>query len=687
MKKRNHRTTFILLGLLIAAVLAGWFFTMDAGVALTQRVARRMARSNGQETGSGTGSGSDAAANAQPLVDEQPLITAQALARSLDSSSTIEERHYADRAVQIADHELDQAFATALREAAHQTKSLTPQQREVHDRVQKLEAQVQGDQQRVDKLMKSAGLQGSASIENLPDDLQQQINLAQAQLAIDQDNLDDAKLVLARLGGDASSKIQRLLQEHEASEHTVDSAAQSTGESQSTDESQGERAPVATAGGGKRPEAPASEPSHLFGLVRAWSALQSQKSRILQAQQEAMSAMNTLAQSHQALEQQIKEGQLKKEPARKEPEGASASTQDSGQSASAAGIPASTSVATQDLAALRRLGDDRKTLAEYSKRLQDEQYLAEIYRRWADFVSLRQRVLVHRILQAGIVILAILLLVAIADRFIDHIFATLTAERKRLVNLHGVAIFIAQATGVAVIALVVFGFPSQLPTVLGLAGAGLTVALKDFIVGFIGWFILMGKNGIRVGDWVEIHGVGGEVIEIDLLRTVLMETGNWNDAGHPTGRKVSFVNSYAIEGHYFNFSTTGQWLWDELPVLIPIGVSPYSIIDGVQQIVAEETAGDTKLAEEEWRRVTEPYGVNAFSAAPSIDLRPTTFGIEVTVKYITRANERYELRARLNQRVVKLLHEKSATAGAIAPIVGVGAQDQASDSKKAQTGT
>ena len=54
------------------------------------------------------------------------------------------------------------------------------------------------------------------------------------------------------------------------------------------------------------------------------------------------------------------------------------------------------------------------------------------------------------------------------------------------------------------------------------------------------------------------EGVGGEVVEISLLRTTLLETGNWTDSGHPTGRKVTFVNSFAIEGHYFNFSTSGQ---------------------------------------------------------------------------------------------------------------------------------
>jgi small-conductance mechanosensitive channel len=249
-------------------------------------------------------------------------------------------------------------------------------------------------------------------------------------------------------------------------------------------------------------------------------------------------------------------------------------------------------------------------------------------------------------------------MVYLAGQVIDHYLIDKAQEYTRLHTLRAVIRFVLQAAGVVLILLVILGAPQQTPTILGLAGAGLTVAMKDFIVAFFGWFVLMGANGIRVGDWVEINGVAGEVVEINLLRTVLLETGNWNEAGHPTGRKVAFVNSYAIEGHFFNFTTSGQWLWDELQVTVPAGLDPYAMLEEIQAVVTKETEGEAHTAEEEWGRVTSRYRVRSVAAVPAVTLRPTATGTEIHVRYITRARERSAMRGRLNQALVQLLRSK-----------------------------
>jgi small-conductance mechanosensitive channel len=249
-------------------------------------------------------------------------------------------------------------------------------------------------------------------------------------------------------------------------------------------------------------------------------------------------------------------------------------------------------------------------------------------------------------------------------------FARLELDQQKLLTLRSVAHIVTRAVGAILILLIIFGIPSQLATVIALAGAGLTVAMKDFIVGFFGWFILMGKNGIRHGDWVEINGVSGEVIEVGLFHTVLLETGNWNDAGHPTGRRVTFVNSYAIEGHYFNFSTSGQWLWDEMQLSIPVDKDPYLMVDEIQKIVAKETEANARVAEQEWGSMGTARGIRPFSAGPAISVRPGNMGFEITVRYVTRANERHQQRSKIYHDLVDLMCSKNipgtATAGPVA---------------------
>ena len=222
------------------------------------------------------------------------------------------------------------------------------------------------------------------------------------------------------------------------------------------------------------------------------------------------------------------------------------------------------------MAFLHQMTLDQQNLSDFDKRIETELQLAAVYGDWIALVNVREEAFLHRFFYSLFWILLIALVVLILNHWVQRIFANIALERRQLHTLRAVMLFAVQALGLVIILVIIFGVPTNFATTaIGLVGAGLAVGLKDFIVGFFGWFILIGKGGIRPGDWVEINGIGGEVLEIGLFQTVLLETGTLTDAGRPTGRKVSFVNSYAVEGHYFNFSTSGQWLWDEVEVQIP----------------------------------------------------------------------------------------------------------------------
>ncbi|MBV9573089.1 MAG: mechanosensitive ion channel [Acidobacteriales bacterium] len=570
---------------------------------------------------------SNTAGEPAPLVDEQPLKTARAMGRL---ASDPEERRYAQQVEKLADNEVDLSFADGLRDATEHAGPATPQSRQLHERVTKAEAQVKADQQKVDQLKKQLAAASGAQ----QDALQQQLDLMLAQVELDGGELDDAQEELAQSGGDAESRIRRQFTQHEAGEHALDA-------SRALEQSSNNAPEIDYRAG------------NLLGQLSAWRALQANATQLQGARNEALRDAAALTQERARVQTQVSASKSG------EPDGGRQTGAQT--SAPRNASPASAADATAAIASMHHFSADQKNLADMAKRIQEHQALAAAYGSWIDIVKAHQRRALNGMIQSALWICTIVLFMYLAGRALDRFVVDLSTERSRMRTLRIILRFTVQAVAVLLVLFVMFGAPKQTPTILGLAGAGLTVALKDFIVAFVGWFVLMGRNGIRVGDWVEINGVVGEVLEISLFRTVLLETGNWTDTGHPTGRQVAFVNSYAIEGHFFNFSTSGQWLWDEIEILIPSDQDPYPTIDAIQKMVTKETEADAKAAEAEWKQATVRHSLQSVSATPAVNLKPTTAGVEVHVRYITHAHERFATRAKLYQALVALLHQKTSS--------------------------
>jgi small-conductance mechanosensitive channel len=522
------------------------------------------------------------------VIDRRLIDTARQTAALAE---TPREQELARDAVRLADHELDQAFASAVRDAAAARPVSNPQVRQLNARIADIGKRIAADEKRLAALKKRA------------DD--PQIEVMEAQLELDHNDLEDAQQDLVRQGGDEHTRLERARAEHA---EALKAAAQP-----------GRAASLADRG-------------TLAAHIWAWSELGARRSQVWAAYEQALARQKSLEREHGNLEALVNQ---KPAPA------ADAADEDEEDTASM-------------LTRLRQLSDQRKMLSELDRRIQDCQQLAETYRTWAGTADSRRLGIFHQMMGSLALVFGVLLVMAAADFGVRRAFAS-EHDRKRGHRERFLLRLVLRLVGAAAILLIVFGTPSQAPTIIGLATAGLTVVLKDFVVAFFGWFVLMGRNGVRVGDWVEINGVGGEVIEVGMFKTVLLEMGNWSNAGHPTGRRVSFMNGYAIEGHYFNFSTAGQWLWDELQITVPSTGDPYGIARQIRELVERETENDAQLAEQDWERITKQYGTQTFSAKPAVDLRPGMTGLNVHVRYITRGPQRYEVKSRLFREIVGVL--------------------------------
>jgi small-conductance mechanosensitive channel len=541
------------------------------------------------------------------LVDLHPWQIAQALAPLAVSK---EEEEFAHEAERLADHEVNQAFAAALRQASEQHLTPTGEALELSQKAVRLQETAKEDQAQVRSLTPAAGSGANGGSE---DDLK----IAQAQLDLDQDELKDAQQDLARASGDERTQIQQELAAHEAAVSKTN--AQSGSNSQ--------LAVLSTRQYGT-----------LAGRLEAWSSQRSRYELVQQARQQAQADAASLTLLHNTLEAQANASSAaaaspsKPEAARASPDAAK-------------------------LASLQQRREQRQLLTIYDDRIQTQQQLAGVYSKWAAQVLLQHRIVTHMTLRSLATVAFILICAILFEAVGTNLLERRKLDRRRMQTLRTILRLSVQLVGLLCVLLVTFGVPSQISTILGLATAGLTVALQSFILAFFGWFILMGKNGIRVGDWVQINGVAGEVVEINLFRTTILENSDWADKGHPTGRRATFINNFAVTGQFFNFSTVGQWMWDEMSISIPASAETYAKVAVIHQAVLDETQQDARLAEEEWKRVPRKNGLSDPSASASVNMRPAGSGVDVLVRYVTRASDRLEVRNRLYERVIDVLHK------------------------------
>ncbi|MEZ4519066.1 MAG: mechanosensitive ion channel family protein [Chloroflexota bacterium] len=112
---------------------------------------------------------------------------------------------------------------------------------------------------------------------------------------------------------------------------------------------------------------------------------------------------------------------------------------------------------------------------------------------------------------------------------------------------------------------------ADLTVAVGLVAAGLAFALQEVIGSIAGWLSIIFGRPFTLGDRIETGGIHGDVVDISVLRTTLMETGSWLGGMQSTGRIVTLSNAFIFKEPLFNYSRDLTVVWDEVRVSVPYG--------------------------------------------------------------------------------------------------------------------
>lgn len=341
-------------------------------------------------------------------VDQSALVTARRLAAEAHGA---EEQDQAARALQVANLAVDQAFETALREAAD-TAPLRGEALATSLRIGALEATVEEEKQHVIALNTARLMTASQS------DVAELGERAQAQLDLDTNKLNELHRDLILLEGAKQARIQRELEEHNALREQ----------------------PIVYSTTGNNLESPQSLVS-LWGKVRAFFEMSAREKQLRQASEEAATAVPKLARRKEALARR---------------KHSAPDSDKAGASAAATGV------------GLHALSNGQTATIEYDARIHDERQLAAIYGSWAKLTRAKRVTVQHGILLALAILGAIFLALPFGIVLIRRKFAKLVMASRGPYPYPVIAELVAELMALAIILIVIFGTPTRIPGVLGL---------------------------------------------------------------------------------------------------------------------------------------------------------------------------------------------------------------------------
>ena len=197
----------------------------------------------------------------------------------------------------------------------------------------------------------------------------------------------------------------------------------------------------------------------------------------------------------------------------------------------------------------------------------------------------------------------------------------------------------------------------------GIVGAGVAFALQEVISSIAGFVAISFGHFFKTGDRIRLAGIRGDVIDIGILRTTLMECGEWVDGDLYNGRIVRIANSFVFKEPVFNYSADFPFLWDEITLPVKYG-SDQRLVREILQGVLAETVGDyAAWAKETWKEMVKKYRIEDERVEPMVTLTANENWMEFTVRYVVDYKKRRSTKDRL---FTRFLEEFDKTEGSAA---------------------
>ena len=259
-----------------------------------------------------------------------------------------------------------------------------------------------------------------------------------------------------------------------------------------------------------------------------------------------------------------------------------------------------------------------------------------------------------------IITAVILVLVVIAvSKFFRNRSVKMIKDVDQRYRLRKVISLVSYLVIILIISIVFSDKLSGLTVALGVAGAGIAFALQEVIASVAGWLAVSLSSFYKVGDRVQLGGSVGDVIDIGILRTTLMECRQWVDGDQYTGRIVRIANSFVFKDSVYNYSADFPFLWDEIKLPIRYG-SDINLTRKILESAANEVVGSyVSSAQATWDKMIEKYRIENANVAPMIFMMANDNWLEFSLRYVVD----YQSRRLTKDKLFTKIHDDIVATG------------------------
>lgn len=248
-----------------------------------------------------------------------------------------------------------------------------------------------------------------------------------------------------------------------------------------------------------------------------------------------------------------------------------------------------------------------------------------------------------------VVILAVRMVQRVLGRNIDNV--------ERRYHLRKLATLGGYILGIFLLSIVFSDKLANLTIFLGVAGAGVAFALQEVIVSVAGWVAMSFGRLYNVGDRVQLGGIKGDVIDIGVLRTTLMECGAWIDGDQYNGRVVRVANSFIFKEPVYNYSSDFPFLWDEITIPVRYGSNYELARQGFQKILDDVTGEHARHLKGEWRKMTGKYMLEDAQLTPMVTLSMKGNWAEYALRYVVDYKKRRSTKDDISVRILQFIDQ------------------------------